>query len=54
VNVSVSPDRLHVALTVENLVPSRVYELRPAGVVAADGTPLITRLAAYTLNRLKE
>ena len=53
-NVTISPDRLRVALTVDNLVPSRVYELRPARVTAADGTPLITRLAAYTLNRLKD
>jgi glucose/arabinose dehydrogenase len=53
-NVTISPDRLRVSLTVDNLVPMRVYELRHAGVNAADGTPLITRLTAYTLNRLKE
>ncbi len=52
--VTVSPDRLKVSLELEKLIPGRIYELRPSGVQAADGTPLVTRLAAYTLNRLKE
>jgi hypothetical protein len=50
--VSISPDRLRASLTLEKLVPGRVYELRPGRVRAADGSPLVTRLAAYTLNRL--
>jgi len=50
--VAVSPDRMRATLTLEKLVPGRVYELRPGRVRAADGSALITRLAAYTLNRL--
>jgi glucose/arabinose dehydrogenase len=53
-SVSVSEDGYRVALEVESLIPGRIYELRPARIRGADGSPLITRLAAYTLNRLKE
>lgn len=52
--VSLSEDRLRVSLTLEKLAPGRVYELRPGRIKAADGSSLVTRLAAYTLNRLKE
>jgi glucose/arabinose dehydrogenase len=51
--VSVSSDGLRVRLDVEHLIPGRVYELRPGQVRGQDGSALITRLAAYTLNRLK-
>jgi hypothetical protein len=51
--VSVSPDGLRVRLEVEGLVPGRVYELRPGSIRGRDGSALTTRLAAYTLNRLK-
>lgn len=50
--VEVSPDRRRVRLTLDKLVPGRVYELRPGRIRAQDGEPLSTRLAAYTLNRL--
>ncbi len=50
---SVSEDRLRVTLTLEKLVAGRVYELRPGRIRGADGGQLATRLAAYTLNRLK-
>jgi hypothetical protein len=50
-NVALSEDGLRATLTLENLVAGRVYELRPTGIVGRDGTPLTTRLAAYTLNR---
>ena len=50
--VSISEDRLRVSLALEKLVRGRVYELRPARIRAADGSPLVTRIAAYTLNRL--
>ena len=53
-NVALSDDSLRATLELENLEPGRVYELRPSGLRAADGEPLATRLAAYTLNRLKE
>src|SRR5712692_8365484 len=49
--VSISQDKLRVSLTLEKLVPGRIYELRPGRIKASDGTPLVTRLAAYTLNR---
>ena len=52
--VTLSGDGLRAALEIENLEPGRVYELRPSGLRSADGEPLVTRLAAYTLNRLKD
>ncbi len=52
--VSVSSDGLHASLTLEKLVPGRVYELHPGRIKAADGDPLATKIAAYTLNRLKD
>ncbi len=51
--VEVSGDGLGVSLTLEKLVPGRVYELRPDGIQGVDGESLATRVAAYTLNRLK-
>ena len=51
--VSISPDRRRVSLTLEKLAPGRIYELHPGRIKSADGAPLVTRLAAYTLNRLK-
>ena len=51
--VSVSDDGLRVELTADGLVPRRVYELRPKGIRSADGEPLATTIAAYTLNRLR-
>ena len=52
--VALSGDRLRATLELERLAPGRVYELRPRGIVGADGEPLVTRLAAYTLNKLRE
>ena len=49
-----SEDRLRVRLTVDELIPGLIYDLRPAGIRAADGEPLATTIAAYTLNRLKK
>jgi len=42
-----------VRLVVDKLIPRRVYELRPRGIRGADGDPLCTVEAAYTLNRLR-
>lgn len=53
-DVTVSSDGRRVTLTVDKLVPGRIYELRPDRVKSADGENLVTRIAAYTLNRLKE
>jgi hypothetical protein len=52
-SASVASDGLRVTLELEQLVPGRIYELRPGQIRGRDGAPLITRLAAYTLNRLK-
>jgi glucose/arabinose dehydrogenase len=52
--VVVSEDGLHATIELENLVPGRIYELLPSGIKGADGEPLATRIAAYTLNRLLE
>jgi hypothetical protein len=52
--VVISEDRLHATLDLEALVAGRVYELRPGEIQGADGEPLVTRVAAYTLNRLLE
>jgi hypothetical protein len=51
--VQVSPDGRRVSLRLEALLPGWIYELRPSGVRSQDGDPLATRLAAYTLNRLR-
>ena len=51
--VEVSEDGKKVRLTLDKLVPGRVFDLRPSGVLSADGAELCTRQAAYTLNRLK-
>jgi hypothetical protein len=50
--VELAPDGRRLRLRVDPLSAGRIYELRPSGVKAADGAPLVTRLAAYTLNRL--
>ena len=49
----VSPDGLEVSLTLDKLVPGRVYDLRPSNILSAAGEPLTTGMAAYTLNRLR-
>lgn len=51
--VELSDDGLRATLTLDRLVPGRAYDLRPAGIKAADGEPLATTMAVYTLNRLK-
>ena len=52
--VSVSRDAHRVSLHLNALVAGRVYELRPGkGIRSKAGEPIVTRLAAYTLNRLR-
>lgn len=53
-SVKVSEDGRKVWLSVDKLVPRRVYELRPRGIKGQDGEPLCTVEAAYTLNKLLE
>jgi glucose/arabinose dehydrogenase len=52
-SVELSSDGRKARLTVPNLRPRRIYELRPSGIRAATGTPLCTVEAAYTLNKLR-
>lgn len=52
--VSVSDDGLRVSLRVEDLREGWLYDLRPGSIRSRDGEPLVTRIAAYTLNRLPE
>ncbi|MDA2928991.1 hypothetical protein MYX84_03415 [Acidobacteria bacterium AH-259-O06] len=52
-DVSISSDGRRVRLTLEQLIAGRVYELRPGPIRSAQGDPLVTKIAAYTLNRLK-
>ena len=49
----VSADGRKVRLTLGALVPRRIYELRPKGIMGRDGDPLCTVEAAYTLNRTR-
>ena len=51
---AVSQDRTRVSLSVEDLREGWVYDLRPSAIRSADGEPLATRMAAYTLNLLAE
>lgn len=53
-SVRTSADGRKVWLTLDPLLPRRIYELRPQGIVGQDGDPLCTGEVAYTLNRLKE
>ena len=50
----VGGDGRKVSLKLDKLVPRRVYELRPRNLRAANGEPLCTVEAAYTLNRLRD
>ncbi|MBM3788263.1 MAG: hypothetical protein FJW30_28335 [Acidobacteria bacterium] len=51
--VTVSADGRKALLKVPGLRERRIYELRPKGITGADGDPLCTVEAAYTLNRLR-
>ena len=51
---TVSGDGRTVRLQLKELVPGRVYDLRPRGIKSRDGDRLVTRMAAYTLNRLRK
>ena len=53
VTISAAGRRVSLRLSVP-ILTGRVYELRPAqGIRSRDGEPLVTRLAAYTVNRLR-
>jgi len=52
--VSVSPDGRRVGFDVDALKAGYIYEFTLRGIRAADGTPLINGLIAYTANRLQD
>ena len=52
--VKVAADGKTVTLRVDGLESGFVYDLRPRGLRARDGGVLATRLAAYTINRLRK
>ena len=49
----VSEDGLMVSLELANLLEGWLYDLRPDHIVSEDSAPLVTKIAAYTLNRLQ-
>ncbi len=50
----VSADGLRVSLRVQDLKEGWLYDLRPSSIRGRNGEPLVTTIAAYTLNRLLE
>jgi hypothetical protein len=52
VKATVGADGKTVSLSVVNMRPGRVYELRPEGVRSAAGEPLVHPEGYYTLNQL--
>ena len=54
--VSISEDGHRVSLRLSDpMLTGRVYELRPSRRISSrDGEPLVTKLAAYTVNRLRK
>ncbi len=53
--VSISRKGHQVSLYLNAMVAGRIYELRPGkGIRSKDGEPIVTWLAAYTLNRLRK
>ena len=50
--VTVSDDGIRASLRVEDLREGWVYDLRPDSIRSREGELLVTRIAAYTLNRM--
>jgi hypothetical protein len=53
-HLALSPDGCRVSLDVEALQAGYIYEFDLNGLKAADGTPLLHPLIAYTANRLQD
>ena len=53
-SVELSADGLRASLVVDPLEEGWLYDLRPGTIRGRDGDSLVTRIAAYTLNRLLE
>jgi hypothetical protein len=52
-SVTVSDDRRHISLAIENLKKGRVFELHVDGIRSTDGDALLHPEAFYTLNELR-
>jgi glucose/arabinose dehydrogenase len=52
--VVLSPDGLHVSLTLDELQPRYVYQLDLNGITGADGEPLVNSTFYYTINQLRQ
>jgi hypothetical protein len=53
-HMKLSPDGLKVGFDVDVLQAGDIYEFTLKGVMAADGTPVLNPLVAYTANRLQD
>jgi hypothetical protein len=52
-NITVAPDRKKVSLTLGNLKPGYIYELKLGAIQSATGIPLANKLICYTIKQLK-
>jgi len=50
--ITISPDRKKVSLTLSDLKPGYIYELKLENMKSAEGRPLANKLICYTLNKL--
>ena len=50
--ITISPDRKKVSLTLSDLKPGYIYELKLENMKSAEGRPLTNKLICYTLNKL--
>jgi hypothetical protein len=53
-HVEISPDRKKVSLTLGDLKPGYIYELKLGNIKSAKGRPLANKLICYTLNKLNQ
>jgi hypothetical protein len=52
-DVTLSPDKKTVSISLEQLKAGYIYELNLTGITAQNGTPLQNKLICYTVNQLK-
>ena len=52
-NITVSPDKKKVSLTLDKLKPGYIYELKLNNIKSTGGNPLENTLICYTLNKLR-
>ena len=52
--VKVSPDSRKVSVTLANLKPGYIYELKLNNITSVTGEPLANSIICYTLNKLRK